>query len=157
MQHMHARGLTKGSARCWIPGTYRCCKAISRTNDGPGHDMTGVVPKQMQHIMQRSQSFVDQFRVQHCCSGCCFSRDKRSSRSALTSAHVPERWLKQWRSFKTSLSQHTGKGQFYCSCNPVPGCMQAAQGSNACILQVCGIARTNLPILGLARSEIPSL
>jgi len=46
MQHMHARcGLTKGNARCWMPGTYRCCKAISRTNDGLSHDMTGVVPQ----------------------------------------------------------------------------------------------------------------
>ena len=157
---MHARGLTKGSARCWIPGTYRCCKAISRTNDGPGHDMTGVVPKQMQHIMQRSQALLTNSEsniVSRLSSGCCFSREKRPSRSALTSAHVPERWLKQWRSFKTSLSQRTGKGQFYCSCNPVPGCMQATQGSNVCILQVCGIARTDLPNLGLNRSEITCL
>lgn len=28
-----------------MPGTYRCCKAISRTNDGLSHDMTGVVPQ----------------------------------------------------------------------------------------------------------------
>lgn len=35
--------------------TYRCCKAISWTNDSLGHDMTDLTREPMQHVMLRSQ------------------------------------------------------------------------------------------------------